>query len=63
MKQKPCKHCGKLFTKENLTQHMKLHSEKRLTCDVCERGYTRMIDLNNHKKTHGEARNFQGIQK
>ena len=62
MKQTACEDCGKLFTKANMIQHKKLHADKPLSCALCNKAYTRRIDLSNHEKMHEEARPFKGIQ-
>ncbi|ROL46776.1 Gastrula zinc finger protein XlCGF8.2DB [Anabarilius grahami] len=54
-----CPHCGKSYKcKEDLKDHMTIHSERPYTCLQCGKSYTQKINLQNHLLIHNGDKPF-----
>ncbi|CAG0920729.1 unnamed protein product [Notodromas monacha] len=53
----PCKYCGRKFSSEQkLRDHTTAHSGKyRYQCDMCDKGFAVVTDLQRHRRTHTAA--------
>jgi len=54
-----CQHCKKIIRKENAYAHMKLHSETKHTCDICNKNFPRLTLYKYHMKSHSGVKEFK----
>ena len=55
-----CNRCLNSFTDyKNLTHHLKIHGEKKFSCDVCGKAFVKKDHLEAHKRSHTNIRPYK----
>lgn len=59
-KTEQCLFCGKLCRPQDIKRHVLAHTpEKPFSCTICNKGFTRKLQLTNHMMTHSGERPFR----